>query len=171
MGKLLVGRFGEPPDAESIAITLRDCNQRLGLKPSDFVSSEPPEFFSKARGAHGKYLVFEVTAAETVEVPIWKPGYYLLPLEAADALKAFAKITGRAGPGDPRPFQLEAKATPPDDVLERARRWAVESQPLLFNCHCPELILRLDPPWGLRRHWSARLTCPNRCVPPLKTRV
>src|SRR5438477_548985 len=90
MGKLFVGHYGQPPSAESL-VALRDCHQRLGLKPTDFVSEEPPDFYKKARGATGKYLVFQIEASEVANNAFWKPGYYLLPLEAADVLEAFER--------------------------------------------------------------------------------
>jgi hypothetical protein len=169
MGKLLIGHFGEPPQAESIAITLRDCHQRLGLKPSDFVSSEEPDFFKKARRAVGKYLVFQADLNEVKEAAVWKAGYYLLPLSATDVLNLFNKqeIT-RGGGAVRRPMEVESKETPPPDVMERASRWADQSQPLLFHCHCPQLLLKLDAPMLFRRHWKVRLTCRKRCQPPVK---
>src|SRR4051812_24932783 len=127
MGKLLIGHYGRPPEAESVDLTLNDCHQRLGLKPSDFVSSEPPAFFKKSKGALGKYLVFEVDAKEVPVTAIWRPGYYLLPLEAADVVKAFnhQDLSGRAAGA--RPYDLDFKKRPSDEVLERAQRWADQS--------------------------------------------
>ena len=169
MGKLFIGHYGHSPDAESVTIALSDCHQRLGLKPSDFVSLEPPSFFNEKQGAMGKYLVFQVDAAEIGDAAVWHPGYYLLPLKALDILNVFSKLEIARGGATRRPFELECKEQPPADVLKRAKRWADQSQPLLFQCHCHELILRLDPPWAFRRHWTARLTCKNRCQPPLKS--
>src|SRR6185295_10153645 len=104
MGKLLVGHYGSPPDAESTTISLRDCHQRLGLKPSDFVSAEEPDFFKKSRRALGKYLVFQIHAGEIGNAAMWRVGYYLLPLEAMDVLRAFSKQdVVRGGGGTPRP--------------------------------------------------------------------
>lgn len=172
MGKLLIGRFGQEPDAESLTITLRDCHQRLGLRPSDFISSTPPDLFKEAHGAKGKYLVFKMDAEEIGGNVMWRDGYYLLPLEAADVLKVFQKVNlSTAAGGRIRPMDVEFKVQPTADVLERARRWAEDSQPLFFQCHCPRLVLRLDAPWVVRRRWRARLTCPNRCQPALKAAV
>jgi hypothetical protein len=168
MGKLLTGRYGSPPDAESTkSIPLSDCNQKLGLKPSDFVSQDDPDFFRKSFGTHGHYLVLQLEPEELKGNPIWKPGYYLLPLGAIDVLKAFEKDRQAPAPAstDRLPLQIEAKATPTDDVLVRAKQWAEKSQPLFFKCGCPHLELRLDAPHALRRRWKARLRCPRRCQP------
>ena len=171
MGKLLMGHYGRPPEAESVSITLRDCHQKLGLKPSDFVSEEDPSFFKKSHGAMGKYLVFQMDAKEIKDAAVWRPGFYLLPLEAVDVLKAFSKQDIVRAGSSKRFAELECKEPPPADILERANRWVEESQPLLFQCHCPQLILRLDPPWAIRRRWAARLTCKKRCQPALKTQI
>lgn len=169
MGKLFVGHYGNPPDAESATITLKDCHQRLGMKPSDFVSESEPPFFRKKHGAMGRYLVFLLEPQESATV--WKAGYYLLPLEAADILKVFNKQQLVEGGAVKRPYQMECKEAPPPDVLKRAERWADESQPLLFDCKCPELTLRLDAPHLLRRTWRIRLSCPKRCMPALKAQI
>jgi hypothetical protein len=171
MGKLLIGHFGHSPEAESVSIALRDCHQRLGLKPSDFVSTEPPTFFKKAHGAVGRYLVFQLDIEEIKEAAVWRPGYYLLPLDALDVMKAFGKQALTSDPAAIRPVELECEVQPPVDVLKRAHHWADQSQPLFFQCHCPKLTLRLDPPWGFRRHWVGRLMCGKRCQPVLKTRL
>ncbi len=172
MGKLLVGHYGGPPEAESIVISLKECHQRLGLKPSDFVSPEEPNFFRKQHRAVGKYLVFYAEPKEVSEAAVWQTGYYLLPLDAADALKVFDKnkiIQG--GGGQQRPIEIECKTAVPDDVMKRAQRWNEQSQPLLFQCHCSQLLLKLDAPSLIRRHWKARLTCRKRCQPDLKTHL
>lgn len=169
MGKLLSGHYGRPPEAESMAeISLRECNQKLGLKPSDFVSEGPPAFFKKAYGTRSRYLLFLLDVSETPGNKIWRPGYYLLPLNAVDVLKALdatrKTVVGTIGL---MPIELRTKETLPDDVLARAQHWAQESQPLFFKCHCAYLELRVDPPWALRRRWRARLRCPSRCQPAL----
>ena len=168
VGKLLVGHYGKAPEAESVEISLRDCHQRLGLKPSDFVSPEPPDFFRRAHGAIGKYLVFELAKDEIGDAAVWRPGYYLLPLEAVDVLQVLSKKNRGHPGGVTRPVNVESKQEPPPDVLERAQHWADLSQPLFFHCRCENLILRLDAPWALRRRWAARLTCKKRCQPTLK---
>jgi hypothetical protein len=165
MGKLLIGRYGEQPEAESIEISLRDCNQRLGMKPSDFVSADEPDFFRKKYGAMGKYLVFQVSADEIKEAAIWRAGYYLLPLSAMDVLKAFGRVTPGQGEASKRPVEIESKQPAPAQVLERINRWVVQTTPLFFECHCTELLLKLDPPVLFRRTWKARLTCRKRCQP------
>jgi hypothetical protein len=173
MGKLLIGKYGQPPDAESVTISLRDCHQRLGLKPSDFVSSEDPNFFHRrVKGALGRYLVFQLEASEIQDAAVWRPGFYLLPLDAADVLNAFSKQeVARASKGSARPYELESKQPLPDDVLARAQQWAERSQPLLFKCHCAKLVLKMEGPTFLRRYWKARLTCRKRCQPALKSRI
>src|SRR6266513_65927 len=124
MGKLLVGHYGEKPEAESIEITLRDCHQRLGLKPSDFVSVEAPNFFQHRLGAKGRYLVFELDKKEIGDAAAWRPGYYLMPLEAADVLRALNQDRAAVRSGEKRPVTLQSKQDPPPDVLDRAQRWA-----------------------------------------------
>lgn len=172
MGKLLTGHYGRPPEAESVPLPLADASQKLGLKPSDFVSEGPPNFFEKAFGAPGRYLVFLTEAGEVQGSPVWKPGYYLLPVEAAGILKALERNrqdAAAAGAGRALPVQLEAKATPPPGVQERLDAWVAQAQPLFFKCGCDRLELKLDAPWGLRRRWKARLRCPKHCQPPLTT--
>jgi hypothetical protein len=171
MGKLLIGHFGHPPEAESVTITLKDCHQRLGMKPSDFVSSESPAFFTKAHGAIGKYLVFEADDADIRDGAVWKKGFYLLPLEAADALKAFDRKDASVRTADVRPFDVECKTDVPPDVLDRISKWAHQVQPMLFRCHCAQLRVKVDPPAVLRRHWKVRLTCDKRCQPALKMQL
>ena len=168
MGKLLSGRYGFGPDAESIPLTLKECNQKLNLTPSDFVSEGEPKFFKKAFGAGGRYLLFWVPADETKDNPIWKPGYYLLSLEAKDVLSALERHKGVALKDGPiLPIEWDDEDEAPVDVKDRALRWAISSQPLFFRCTCPNLELRLYAPWAIRRRWKARLRCPNRCQPPL----
>lgn len=171
MGKLFVGHFGKEPEAESTMISLRDCNQRLGLKPSDFVSVHPPSFFKHARGAKGRYLVFELDQKEIGDAAVWKPGFYLLPLEAADVLQAFGKMKRDKTGLELRPVEVVYKIDPPADVLERATLWANNSQPLFFNCRCEQLILKMDAPWALRKRWGLRLTCKKRCQPAIKSLI
>lgn len=168
MGKLLSGRYGEPPIATSSGVSLTDCYQKLGLKPSDFVSQGEPTFFEKSFGAKGKYLLFQLDAEEAVGKAQWKPGYYLLPLEAADVLDVLKYGRRRAATHAPLPVHLESDVKPPAPVVENAQRWAQECQPLFFQCPCTYLELRLKQPWGLRRHWKARLRCPDRCQPALE---
>lgn len=167
MGKLLTGHYGEAPEAESMAFSLTDCHQRLGLKPSDFVSEGPPDFFNKNYGAKGRYLIFQTDTDEIASNPAWRSGYYLLPIEAADVLEALAKR--RLGGTAERhlPIQLEAKVMPPEAIVAKAQQWAEASQPLFFKCKCDHLELRMDAPWAMRRRWRARLRCPSRCQPPL----
>ncbi len=81
MGKLLSGKYGAGPDAESIPLSLKECNQKLNMKPSDFVSEGTPKFFEKDFGAGGRYLLFLADAEDIKESSVWKVGYYLLPLE------------------------------------------------------------------------------------------
>jgi len=168
MGKLLSGHYGSKPEAESIPITLKECSQKLNMKPSDFVSAGPPKFFVKAFGAGGRYLLFLADADEVAGSAIWKFGYYLLPLDAKDVLEALSKHKGR-GPADSRimPVEWETETDAPEPVKQRALKWALDSQPLFFKCGCKSLRLRLQSPWALRRRWRARLRCPRRCQPPL----
>src|SRR5438309_11638262 len=91
MGKLLTGRYGAGPEAESISLSLKECNQKLNLKPSDFVSEVPPKFFEKAFGAAGRYLLFLAEDDDVQGNPIWRRGNYLLPLEAKDVLAALER--------------------------------------------------------------------------------
>ncbi len=170
MGKLLSGRYGAEPDAESIALTLKECNQKLNLKPSDFVSEGPPKFFEKAFGASGRYLLYLADTEDVRGNPIWKTGYYLLPLEAKDVLSALGKHKNASAEGRavlPIEWEIESKA--PEEIKKKAMEWAIASQPLFFICVCSQLELRIYPPWALRRRWKARLRCPKRCQPPLST--
>ncbi len=170
MGKLLSGRYGSEPDAESIPLTLKECSQKLNLKPSDFVSEGPPKFFEKAFGAAGRYLLFLTDADEIKDSPVWKTGYYLLPLEAKDVLAALEKH--RDGASDGRPvlsIEWETESEAPAVIKKKALDWGKSSQPLFFKCVCDNLTLRLYSPWGIRRRWKARLRCPKRCQPPMVT--
>ena len=173
MGKLLTGHFGREPEAESIALSLIEASQKLGLKPSDFVSTGPPTFFKKNYGAPGHYLLFQVEPAEVEGKPIWKTGYYLLPLEAADILKMLEKnrLNPAASAGGRflpiQPIQTEQESAPPPGVQKRLELWLAKAQPLFFTCGCEHLELKLDAPRGLRRRWKARLRCPRRCQPAL----
>ncbi len=170
MGKLLTGHFGRSPEAESASLSLQDASLQLGMKPSDFVSEGPPTFFTKAFGAPGRYLVFLADQKDVERSPVWKPGYYLLPLEASDVLKALEKNRqAAAAMGDKRllPVVEEIETAPPKDVRERLDRWVTASQPLFFKCECDHLELKVVAPWGLRRRWKARLRCPKRCQPAL----
>jgi hypothetical protein len=172
MGKLLVGHYGGPPEAESISISLRECHQRLGMRPTDFVSAEEPPFFHKKHKSVGKYLVFQADATDVQEAAVWRPGYYLLPLDAAEVLRAFNKADVlRKGAANQRPFDIECKSPVPSDVLQRVEHWNEQSQPLLFQCHCPQLVIRLDPPTFIRRRWKVRLGCRKRCQPPIKSEL
>jgi hypothetical protein len=171
MGKLLTGRYGNPPGAESTEIALRDCYQRLGMKPTDYVSAGEPKFFKHAFGATGRYLVFLVESAEIGSNPVWKPGYYLLPIDALDVLKTFDR---KHLPDDGRRrlrVDFDAPEGMPADVRERANRFAEESQPLFFKCTCDHLEMKIKAPWGLRRRWKAQLKCPKRCQPALTATI
>lgn len=170
MGKLLTGHYGGPPEAESVSLSLSDASQILGMKPSDFVSTGSPTFFSKAFGAPGRYLVFQAEAEEVEGRPAWKVGYYLLPLEAADVLKAMEKnrlSAMESGGHRILPVTVEMETAPPAPVQERLNAWVAAAQPLFFKCSCDHLELKVAAPWGLRRRWKARLRCPKRCQPPL----
>jgi hypothetical protein len=169
MGKLLTGHYGDVPEAESTTISLSDCRQRLGLKPTDFVSGGAPDFFNKAYGTKGRYLLFQVDEKEVVGNAVWKAGYYLLPMEAAEVLRVFQRNQGRGAATGQRilAVEIESKDTPPDDVKARAEKFARESQPLFFTCKCDHLEMKLSAPWGLRRRWKAKLACPDRCQPTL----
>ena len=168
MGKLLTGRYGAGPEAESISLSLKECNQKLNLKPSDFVSEGPPKFFEKAFGASGRYLLFLADAGDVKDSPIWKVGYYLLPLEAKNILVALERHKGGAAEGGTvLPIEWEAESEASEEIKKKAMDWARASQPLFFKCVCKRLSLRLYPPWALRRRWKARLRCPKRCQPPL----
>ena len=168
MGKLLSGRYGALPDAQSETLTLRECNQKLGLTPSDFVSVGEPKFFKKAFGAGGRYLLFLLEADEIKDSAVWKPGYYLLPIEAKNVLAALGRHKGdKPNQGAVLPIEWDDEDQAPAAVKERAMRWAAASQPLFFKCTCQNLELRLYSPWAIRRRWKARLRCPNRCQPPL----
>src|SRR5882724_5390358 len=116
MGKLLSGRYGAEPDAESIELSLKECNQKLNLKPSDFVSEGSPKFFEKAFGAAGRYLLYLAEEKDVRGSPIWKMGYYLLPLEAKDVLSALEKHKGVASEGRtvlPIEWETESNASEP----------------------------------------------------------
>jgi hypothetical protein len=168
MGKLLSGKYGSVPDAESIPLSLKECNQKLNLKPSDLVSEGPPTFFEKSYGAGGRYLLFLADESDVRESSVWKPGYYLLPLNAKDVLAALEKR--KEGGSDERPVlpvEWETEVDAPMQIKLKAQAWANASQPLFFKCVCSKLTLRLFPPWALRRRWKARLRCPKRCQPPL----
>lgn len=171
MGVLYSGHYGRPPEAESGRLTLQECVQRLNLKPTDFVSAGEPAFFEKSFGTHGRYMLFKVAEEDVLGSPVWKAGYYLLPLDAADVLSALEKRrTGSVrSTGEKLPYEVESPADAPEALVARARQWADSCQPLFFKCRCDHLELRLDPPWGLRRKWKARLRCPGRCQPALTT--
>ncbi len=170
MGKLLSGRYGAAPDAESITLSLRECSQKLSLKPSDFVSAGPPKFFEKDFGTSGRYLLFQADAADIKESAVWKPGYYLLPLEAKDVLIALEKHKGGAGEANRvLPIEWEEVPEAPEDLKEKAMQWGRDSQPLFFKCVCKQLQLRLYAPWGFRRRWKVRLRCMKRCQPAMTT--
>jgi hypothetical protein len=168
MGKLLSGHYGSAPVAESIPITLKECSQKLNMKPSDHVSTGPPKFFEQDFGASGRYLLFLTEEDEVAGSAIWKFGYYLLPLDAKDVLAALAKHRGGITQ-DPRiiPVEWEVESEAPEPIKTRALKWAMESQPLFFKCACKSLQIRLQAPWALRKQWKARLRCPGRCQPPL----
>ena len=170
MGKLLSGHYGAKPDAESMSLSLKECNQKLNMKPSDFVSEGEPKFFEKAFGASGRYLLFLANEEDVVGSPIWKPGYYLLPLEAKDVLSALDKHKNASAQGGTvLPIEWEKESNAPEQIKKKAMAWAVTSQPLFFKCICKQLELRLYSPWGLRRRWKARLRCRKRCQPALIT--
>ena len=174
MGKLLSGHYGHPPEAESVPLPLIEASQKLGLKPSDFVSVGPPNFFKKAFGAPGRYLVFHAGLVEVEGSPVWKAGYYLLPLEAADVIKTLEKNRLAAVvAGDKRilPVKAEIEISPPPGVQARLDAWVTRSQPLFFKCGCDHLVLKLEPPWGMRRRWKANLRCPRRCQPAVKALI
>ena len=170
MGKLLSGHYGDVPEAESIPLSLKECSQKLNLKPSDLVSEGPPKFFEKDFGAGGRYLLFQTDPADVKDSPVWKSGYYLLPLEAKDVLAALEKHRGGAFEGQRiLPIEWETESNAPAAIQEIAMAWANASQPLFFKCTCKNLTLRCYPPWALRQRWKARLRCPKRCQPPLAT--
>jgi hypothetical protein len=170
MGKLLSGHYGAEPDAESIALSLKECNQKLNLKPSDFVSEGPPKFFEKAFGASGRYLLYLADGEDVRGSPIWKTGYYLLPLEAKDVLSALEKHKNASTEGGTvLPIEWETESDASEQIKQKAMKWSIASQPLFFICVCKKLELRLYPPWALRRRWKARLRCPKRCQPALTT--
>jgi hypothetical protein len=155
-------------------LSLLDASRKLGLTPSDFVSEGPPNFFKKTFGAPGRYLLFYMEKDESKASPIWKPGYYLLPLEAADVLRVLEKNREAAyAAGDRRalPIRMEAQETPPPGVQKRLDAWVAHVQPLFFKCGCEYLNLKLDPPWGIRHRWKALLRCPRRCQPALKALI
>jgi len=168
MGKLLSGRYGSPPDAESITLTLKECSQKLSMKPSDFVSAGEPKFFEKAFGAAGRYLLFLANEEDVKDSQVWKAGYYLLPLESKDVLSALEKHKTSGGDDRPvLPIQWEEESGASPEIKKRAMEWGRMSQPLFFKCVCKNLSLRLYPPWALRNRWKVRLRCPKRCQPPL----
>ena len=167
MGKLLIGRYGELPGAESMEFTLRDAHQRLGLKPSDFISTGEPKFFYRSFDAGGRYLVLLLTDKEVEGQGVWKSGYYLLPMSAADALKSFGKNRVVPAGGRRLPVTIESKTELPPDVKARVDQWVLECQPLFFKCQCDHLEMKVDAPWALRRRWRARLKCADRCQPTL----
>jgi hypothetical protein len=170
MGKLLSGRYGHSPEAESIPLTLQECHQKLNLRPSDFVSMGSPAFFRKSFGSHGKYLLFQVEPDELQDSVVWKAGYYLLPIDAAAVLEALEKHKRKSGlEGDVLPIEWEEISQAPLAIQQRAIRWAQGCQPRFFKCNCRSLLLRLYAPWAMRRRWKARLRCPNRCQPALVT--
>jgi len=170
MGKLLSGKYGSGPDAESIPLSLKECNQKLNLKPNDFVSEGAPTFFEKSFGSSGRYLLFLTDEADVKDSSVWKTGYYLLPLDAKDVLAALDKRKGGAsGEREILPIDWETQVDSPEHIKAKAMTWARESQPLFFKCVCPRLSLRLYPPWALRQRWKVRLRCPKRCQPPLTT--
>ncbi len=169
MGKLLSGHYGRPPEAESVPLSLTDAGVKLGLKPSDFVSQGAPTFFEKAFGTSGRYLLFLADDSEVKDSPVWKSGYYLLPLSAADVLEVLEKNKRSSampvGPGLLPVRSDEDAEKPPLDVQGRLDEWLARAQPLFFKCKCDYLELKVHAPWGLRRRWKARLRCPNRCQP------
>jgi hypothetical protein len=167
-----MGRYGEEPQAESaVPISLKECHQRLSLKPTDFISTGEPDFFNKAYGAKGRYLVFLAEPSEIDSNPIWKPGYYLLPLEAADVLRAFDK--NKQGPAGNRvlPVEIESKDPIPPEMTNIIEAWIKQCQPMFFKCQCDHLTLKLAAPWAMRKRWRARLSCPDRCQPTLSTEL
>ncbi len=172
MGVLLSGHYGQSPEAESGRLSLQECAQRLGMKPSDFVSAGDPTFFEKTFGGKGRYLLFKAEPAEVQGSPVWKQGYYLLPLDAIDVLSAFPKKGGAVQTGHRvLPYKIESKETVPPEVLARAKKWADGCQPLFFKCKCEYLEVRLDAPWSFRRRWRVHLRCPDRCQPQRKEEV
>ncbi len=76
MGKLLSGRYGASPDAESMTLSLSECSQKLNMKPSDFVSVGPPKFFEKNYGTAGRYLLFQAEPSDIKESAVWKAGFW-----------------------------------------------------------------------------------------------
>lgn len=109
MGKLLSGRYGSKPEAESVPITLVECNRKLNLKPSDFVSEGPPKFFEKSFGSSAHYLLFLAEPDDIKESRIWKSGYYLLPLILEDMLSAIEKKRSPASTEERGVLPLKAK--------------------------------------------------------------
>lgn len=171
MGKLLSGRYGSKPEAESISISLVECNQKLSLKPSDFVSEGPPAFFEKDFGSSSRYLLFLADANDVKDSKVWRVGYYLLPLDAKDVLAAIDRRKDPASIGaSVLPVEWEdLPESATDFIKKRALDWAAASQPLFFKCSCKKLHLRLYSPWALRKKWKARLRCPGKCQPPITT--
>ena len=170
MGKLLIGRYGEEPSAESIPMSLKDCHLKLGLRPTNYVSEGEPDFFNESDGAFGKYLVFKADA-EDMTGPLWKPGYYLLPVDPGQALNLLKGVDRTPLSGRRRPVQLQAPEDVPPEVLTRAKAWVEQTQSSLMDCECATLEGRVKPPFGLRRQWNVSLGCPKRCQPVLKGSV
>jgi len=140
------------------------------MKPTDFVSAGPPKFFERAFGASGRYLLFLTDEPEVVGSPVWKAGYYLLPLDAKDVLSALDKHKGGGVRGGAiLPVEWEEEPEAEDRLRDKALKWVEECQPLFFKCSCKNLQLRLYAPWAMRRRWKARLRCPGRCQPPMTT--
>lgn len=172
MGKLLSGRYGSKPEAESIAISLTECHQKLNLKPSDFVSEGPPKFFEASFGSSARYLLFLTDPDDIKESRIWRTGYYLLPLDAKDVLAAIEKRKPNAAREEGAVLSIEWEEDPasaPEPIRDKALAWGAASQPLFFKCACKKLQMRLYSPWAMRRKWKARLRCPGKCQPPMAT--
>ncbi len=170
MGKLLSGRYGSKPQAESFSLSLTECAQKLNLKPSDFVSEGPPQFFEKSFGSSSHYLLFYVSSEDVKDKPIWKTGYYLLPLEAKEVLAAIERRRrGASEEENLLPLEWEEEAEAPPPIKDKAMAWGRKSQPLFFLCSCKSLKIRLYPPWAMRTKWKARLRCAGKCQPPITT--
>jgi len=169
MGKLLIGRYGSKPNAESTSLSIKDCHLKWGLKPSDFVSLDTPPFFKDSDNARGMYLVYKAEPEDLGSTPQWRAGYYLLPVDPAAHMNAILGQENVAVSTAKRPVHLESKNDVPPEIQERALAWASHSQTMLFSCACTSLTLKLSSPWSLRRRWEAKLVCPNRCQPALKS--